>query len=124
MKCHSAKHSPSPSGRVLAGAGLLAAIAVAGCSATSGAAGSGPPASSPAGAASSTAPGGQSSAPGPSVSASPRDLDEVQNLVVSSAVRGQLTSTYLSMRQIPASDVSGTQPNGLYYAYDPASNTY
>jgi hypothetical protein len=44
--------------------------------------------------------------------------------MVTSAVRSQLTAAYVALRQISASDVSGTQPNSVYYAYDQATNTY
>jgi hypothetical protein len=128
MRSHRTKHSQNAGWRTLAGAGLLVTIAVTGCSASpaasSGVAADGQPSTSPAATAPSTPPAGQSSAPAPSASASPTDSGGIQNLVVSSAVRSQLTAAYLTMRQIPASDVSGTQPNGVYYAYDPATNTY
>jgi hypothetical protein len=48
----------------------------------------------------------------------------VQNLPVTSSVRATLTSVFVSYKQIQASDVSGTVPNSVYYAYDPASKTY
>jgi hypothetical protein len=128
MRPHRTTHSPNTGWRTLAGALLLATIAVTGCSASpassSGAAGTGQPSRSPATTAPSTPPAGQSAAPTPSDSASPADSDGIQDLVLSSAVRSQLTAAYLAMRQIPAADVSGTQPNGVYYAYDPATNTY
>ena len=39
-------------------------------------------------------------------------------------MRSQLTAAYVALRQISVSDVSGTQPNSVYYAYDQATNTY
>jgi hypothetical protein len=108
--------------RMLAGAGVLAAILVTGCSAgstsTAGAAGGGPSSSQPATATSA----GQSAAATPS--ASPTASAGIQNLLVTSAVRSQLAAAYVGLRQIPAADVSGTQPNSVYYAYDQATNIY
>jgi hypothetical protein len=108
--------------RMRAGAGLLAAIALTGCTAGStsspGAAGDGQPASTAVG----TAPAGQSAAPTPS--ALPTESAGIENLLVSSDVRSQLTAAYVALRQIPVSDVSGTRPNSVYYAYDQATNTY
>jgi len=129
LKARWSRHWPNTSWRELAGAGLLATIAMTGCSASPvsspGAAGNGQPSSSPA----VTTPGnqsagGQSVAPTPAVSATPVESDGIQHLLVSSAVRSQLTAAYVALRQIPASDVSGTYPGSVYYAYDPATNTY
>jgi hypothetical protein len=108
--------------RVLAGAGLLAAIAVTGCSASGpGAASDGQSSSTSTTTAPDSPPAGQ---PTPSASASPTPSTGIQDLLVSSTVRSQLTAAYLALRQIPASDVSGTRPNSVYYAYDQATNTY
>jgi hypothetical protein len=112
--------------RMLAGAGLLAAIAVTGCTAGSttspGVAGGGQPTSQPATTAVGTAPAGQSAAPTPS--ASPTESAGIENLLVSSDLRSQLTAAYVALRQIPGSDVSGTRPDSVYYAYDQSTNTY
>jgi len=35
-----------------------------------------------------------------------------------------VTAAYVAFRQISVSDVSGTRPNSVYYAYDQATNTY
>jgi hypothetical protein len=48
----------------------------------------------------------------------------VQNLAVTPAVRAALTSTFVAYKAIPASYVSGTAPNSVYYAYDPSSQKY
>jgi hypothetical protein len=112
--------------RVLVGAGLLATIAVTGCTAGStsspGAVGDGQPTSQPATTAVGTPPAGQPSAPTPS--ASPTESAGIENLLVSSALRSQLTTAYVAFRQISVSDVSGTRPDSVYYAYDQATNTY
>jgi hypothetical protein len=111
--------------RVLVVAGLLGTIAVTGCTAgstSSAAAGDTQPSSRPPTTALSAPPTGQSSAPSPS--ASPTESAGIEDLLVSSAVRSQLTAAYVALRQISAADVSGTQPNSVYYAYNPATNTY
>ena len=113
--------------RMLAGAGLLAAIAVTGCTAgptssSPGTAGDGQPTSQPTTTAVGTAPAGQSAAPTPS--ASPTESAGIENLLVSSALRSQLTTAYVAFRQISVSDVSGTRPDSVYYAYAQATNTY
>jgi hypothetical protein len=47
----------------------------------------------------------------------------LQNLAVTPAVRATLTATFVATKDLPASDVSGTVPNSVYYAYDPATQT-
>ena len=117
--------------RVLVGAGLLATIAVTGCTAgptssSPGTAGDGQPTSQPTTTAVGTPPAGQSSAPTPSASssASPTESAGIENLLVSSALRSQLTTAYVAFRQISVSDVSGTRADSVYYAYAQATNTY
>jgi hypothetical protein len=39
-------------------------------------------------------------------------------------VRGELTAAYAGYRGISLSDVAGTRPGSVYYAYDPATYTY
>jgi hypothetical protein len=48
----------------------------------------------------------------------------IRNLVITSAVRNELTAAYVAHRRIAPSDVAGTRPDGVYYAYDPATDTY
>jgi hypothetical protein len=48
----------------------------------------------------------------------------VQNLPVSDTVKNQLTAAYVAFHGFKATDVVGTAPNSVYYAYDPASGTY
>jgi len=105
--------------RKLAVLGILAGLGVAGCSAI---ATSQPvaavlnqptarlasgPASSPAAKPSASASGGA-----------------IQDLVVSAAVRGELTGAFAVVHDIPQSYVTGTQPGSVYYAYVPATHTY
>jgi hypothetical protein len=97
--------------------GLLATVAVAGCTATS--------TSSPA------APGhGRSASPAtaaavpPAAVSVPAGTGGVRNLPVSRDVRNELTVAYVNSRGIPLSDVASTMPGRVYYAYDPATDTY
>jgi hypothetical protein len=50
----------------------------------------------------------------------------VQNLVITSAGKGDLTAAYVAFRQISPSDVlgGGPMPGSVYYAYVPATDTY
>ena len=48
----------------------------------------------------------------------------IRNLVISSAVRSELTAAYVAYRRISSSDVAGTRPGSVHYAYDPATDTY
>jgi hypothetical protein len=48
----------------------------------------------------------------------------VQNLPVSNTVKNQLTSAYVAFNKFKATDVIGTAPSSVYYAYDPSSGTY
>lgn len=99
--------------------GLLATVAVAGCTATStsgpavpGHGRSASPAAAPAvsvGAASGSVPAG----PG-----------GVRNLPVSRDVRAELSTAYVNLRGISLSEIAGTRPGSVYYAYDPATDTY
>ena len=100
---------------VLGWLGLLAVVGVAGCTATS--------ASSPA------APGpGRSAGPAVTTAVSPGAAADsaagVRNLAVSRDVRSELTAAYTGYRGISLSDVAGTRPGSVYYAYDPATDTY
>jgi hypothetical protein len=105
--------------RVLGWLGLLATVALAGCTATS--------TFSPA------APGNSRSAsPTASTAVSPRAASgpasagpgAVRNLAVSRAVRDELTAAFADYRGIPLSDVAGINPGSVHYAYDPATDTY
>ena len=48
----------------------------------------------------------------------------VQNLPVSDTVKKQLTAAYVAFHGFKATDVIGTAPNSVYYAFDPSSGTY
>jgi hypothetical protein len=50
----------------------------------------------------------------------------IQNLVITSAERSELTAAFLAPKGIPPSEVAGggPMPGSVYYAYDPATATY
>jgi hypothetical protein len=105
--------------RMLGWLGLLATVAVAGCTASSG---PGP-----------AAPGHGRSASGAATTAvsptavsrpAPAGPGGVRDLAVSRDVRNELTAAYADYRGISPSDVAGTIPGSVYYAYDPATYTY
>jgi hypothetical protein len=48
----------------------------------------------------------------------------VQNLSVSTAVRSELLTAFAAIKNIPVSDVAGSTPGSIYYAYDPSTQTY
>ena len=98
--------------------GVLAAVAVAGCTAGS--------ASSPA------APGHGRSAsasalttvsPGAAAGAASAGPGGARALTASPAVREELTAAFADYKGIPPSDVAGIS-GSVYYAYDPATDTY
>ena len=105
--------------RVLGWLGLLATVAVAGCTATS--------TSSPAtpGPGRSASPAAATAvSPGAASGSAPAGPGSVRNLAVGRDVRDELTAAYVNFRGIPLSDVAGTRAGSIYYAYDPATDTY
>ena len=44
--------------------------------------------------------------------------------MVTDTARAQLAATFAAVRQIPVSDIAGTQPHDRYYAYDSATGSY
>ena len=48
----------------------------------------------------------------------------IHNLVITSAVRSELTAAYAAYRRISPSDITGTEPGSVHYAYDQATDTY
>lgn len=103
----------------LVGLTLLAIVGVSACSATQ---------------APSGGPGtGQTTTPAVTVTSSPSanaTPTEVQNLAISSAARSELTAeyttTYAADLKVPISDLGAPAalPGSVYYAYDPATDTY
>jgi hypothetical protein len=47
-----------------------------------------------------------------------------QNLFATSAVKSALTAAYIAYTHFPASDIAGTEPGSVYYAYLPPTDTY
>jgi hypothetical protein len=102
----------------------LVAIAVAGCSPFSSSGSAAAPASSAATANSQTA---SSAAPAAAPAATPSATSSsggVQNLTATAAVKSELLAAFAAVKNIPASDVAGADPDSIYYAYDPATQTY
>jgi hypothetical protein len=48
----------------------------------------------------------------------------LQNLAVTPSVRDELQAAYVAYKHFPPSDIAGTAPNSVYYAYDPATGAY
>jgi hypothetical protein len=126
-----------PGGRALAGLALLASLGVAGCTANPSAS---PPASGPTQTTSpaAVAPGSSGVTPSasgvtPSATTAPTASSTpggsavsaaVRNLTVTGATRSSLTTAFAAFKGIPQSDIAGTRPNSVYYAFDPAADTY
>jgi hypothetical protein len=110
---------------MLAGLALLATSGLAACS-TSPTAGPGTVTTSRTPAASATTSPALPAAAAPTPSATPTGPAGVQNLVISSAVRSELTATFAAHLGIQTSDLAGDGPlpGDAYYAYDPATGTY
>ena len=105
--------------RMLGWLGLLATIAVAGCTAGP------PPGPAAAGYGRSANPAATTTvSPGATSGSAPAAPGGVRKLAVSPDVRDDLTAAYAGYRGISLSDVAGTRPGSVYYAYDPATYTY
>ena len=103
--------------RMLGWLGLLATVAVAGCTATS--------TSSPAAPDRSASPAATTAvSPRATSGSAPAGPGGVRNLAVNREVRNELTAAYADYRGISPADVAGTRPGSVYYAYDPATYTY
>ena len=109
--------------RVVTALGLLAAIGVSGCRASSAPGPVAATASQPASLTASAPASPATSVPAVASSARPTSSGGVQNLIVAAAVRSALLAAYAANRSIPASDVQGV-PGSVYYAYVPATATY
>jgi hypothetical protein len=100
----------------------LVAIAVAGCSPFSSSSSTAAPASQPASSAAS-APSTAAAAPAATPSAT-SSSGGVQNLIATAAVKSELLTTFAATSKIPASDIAGSVPGSVYYAYDPTTQMY
>jgi hypothetical protein len=101
---------------LLTGLGLLAVIAVTGCTSSSPA---GPQTATPAASSPASSPAAASAV----ASASPSSSG-FRNLAVTAAVRSQLMTAFALAKDIPAADIAGSTPKSVYYGYDPATSTY
>jgi hypothetical protein len=73
---------------------------------------------------SSTTVASSSSTSGSTASTTSTSGPGIQNLPVSNTVKNQLTAAYVAFHSFKATDVIGTAPNSVYYAFDPSSGTY
>jgi hypothetical protein len=48
----------------------------------------------------------------------------IRNLTISNAVLREWTAAYAAVRRISRSDIAGTEPDTVHYAYDQATDTY
>lgn len=112
---------------MFAGLGLLTTVGMAACSAHASPASAGPGNSQTASTVASPAATTQAASP-PALapSATPAASGGVQNLVASSAVRNELTTTFVAYWGLSPSELQGggALSRTVYYAYDPADETY
>jgi hypothetical protein len=100
---------------------ILACVMTVGCTQNGNPAAAPPPRESASGTLSQV-PVESSSAPATSPSASAPVA--VQNLAVTASVRRDLIAAYVAYKHFKSSDVAGAAPHSIYYAYDPANDTY
>lgn len=76
--------------------------------------------------ATTAAPSAAASSSAGAPSATPPVPGGVQNLVISSAEKSELTAAYVALRGISLSDIGGAGPlpGSVYYAYDPTTDSY
>jgi hypothetical protein len=48
----------------------------------------------------------------------------VQDLTATTSVRSALLTAYAAVKELPVSDVAGSEPGSLYYSYVPVTKTY
>lgn len=72
-----------------------------------------------------TAPAASAAASQPAAAPSPTPTG-IQNLVITSTEKSDLTAAFVAFKGISISDVNGGAPaaGSVYYAYDPATDTY
>jgi len=112
-------HAIGVAPRMLVVLGLLAAIGVAGCSDFS----TSHPVAAVLNQPVSAGTAAPSSQPTATATAAPSSR-AIQNLLVSAAVRSELVAAFAALNNWPLSYVNGTEPGSVYYAYDPATDTY
>lgn len=104
--------------------GMIATVSVAACSAPTPGNAAGSPSAPAAAAPAATVTGTQAVSPGVATPRTTSAATGVQNLVVTPSVRADLQATYVAFMHFPPSDIAGTAPNSIYYAFDPATGTY
>jgi hypothetical protein len=106
--------------------GLAVAIGATGCDVLAGRTSSAPVASQLSTAAGivSRPASHPATAPASSHAAKAKSSGGIQDLLATAAVQSALLEAYLAMKHIPAADVTGSQPGGVYYGYDKATKTY
>src|SRR5215467_16275946 len=99
---------------------LLATAGMSACSANRTPSNAGPPSGQ------ATAPAATAAAASQSAAAPSPTPTGIQNLVISSAEKSQLTAAYVASKSISLSDLAGGGPEAgsVYYAYDPSTDTY
>jgi hypothetical protein len=109
---------------MLVGLALLATVGMSACSANRTPSSNGPANGEATSSAAAAVPVATTSAP--TSSATPAAARAIQNLVVTSTIRGELTAAFLAQRSVPLAEVAGggPMPGSVYYAYDPATSTY
>lgn len=103
----------------LVGLAMLATAGISACSATPTPSSAGPDNGQ------TTVPAASAAASQPAVTPTATPTG-VQNLVITSTEKSDLTAAFVAYKQIPLSDVAGAAPTPgyTYYAYDPATDTY
>ena len=114
---------------MLAVIGLLATVSTAACTATRASTSAGPgshqPATPAAAAAASPTPTAAATPPAAAPSATPTGPGAVENLVVTSGEKSELTAAFAAFQEVPVSyEGGGPLPGSVYYAYEPATDTY
>jgi hypothetical protein len=104
---------------MLVGLAMLATAGMAACSANQTPNSAGPNNGQ------TSAPAATAAASQPAAAPSPTPTG-IQNLVISSAGKSDLTAAYVALRGISFSDLAGGGPEAgtVYYAYDPSTDTY
>jgi hypothetical protein len=109
-----------------AGLTVLLTVSIAACSANPAPSNAGPDKRQAVTPAASTTPSAAASPTAAAPSATPATPGGVQNLVITSAEKSELTAGFAAREGMSVSSVlgGGPLPGSVYYAYDPATGTY
>jgi hypothetical protein len=104
---------------IVVGLALLATVGMTACSANRTPSNAGPGTGQTSVPAATAAASQSAAAPSPTPTG-------IQNLVISSAEKSDLTTAFVAMRGISLSDIAGGGPEAgsVYYGYDPSTDTY